>query len=183
MQIICFSEEISFKKVFASSSPNRYGSPTSKHFKPLLTKHTDITKPEHLSSTSLFLLPLPLTSSSLTTTVAPPPPSSQLRLFPTIIRYMQHKSPSLCSICQDKAHMFGAQPKWFSFNELEDTTNGFSKANFLAEGGFGSVHRGVLKYGRMVAVKQHKLASFQGENEFFLEVEVLCRGWPTVACL
>ncbi|KAJ0885800.1 putative protein kinase RLK-Pelle-PERK-2 family [Helianthus annuus] len=90
-----------------------------------------------------------------------------------VTRHLQHKSPSLCSICQDKAPVFGAPPKWFGFNELEDATNGFSEANFLAEGGFGSVHRGVLKDGRMVAVKQHKLASFQGDTEFFSEVEVL----------
>ncbi|KAK9071230.1 hypothetical protein SSX86_009798 [Deinandra increscens subsp. villosa] len=88
-------------------------------------------------------------------------------------RHLPPKSPPLCSICQNKAPAFGMPPKWFTFNELEDATDGFSKANFLAEGGFGSVHRGVLKDGRMVAVKQHKLASSQGDNEFFSEVEVL----------
>ncbi|KAJ0881914.1 putative non-specific serine/threonine protein kinase [Helianthus annuus] len=59
-----------------------------------------------------------------------------------VTRYLQHKSPSLCSICQDKARCSEAPPKWFGFNELEYATNGFSEANFLAEGGFGSVHRG-----------------------------------------
>ncbi|KAL0441429.1 UNVERIFIED_CONTAM: Inactive protein kinase SELMODRAFT [Sesamum radiatum] len=46
-------------------------------------------------------------------------------------------------------------------------------ANFLAEGGFGSVHRGVLPDGQTIAVKQHKLASSQGDQEFCSEVEVL----------
>ena len=61
----------------------------------------------------------------------------------------------------------------FSFNELELATGGFSQANFLAEGGFGSVYRGVLPDGQVVAVKQHKLASSQGDIEFCSEVLVL----------
>lgn len=88
-------------------------------------------------------------------------------------RHLPPKSPPLCTICQHKAPVFGTPPKWFNFSELEDATNGFSEANFLAEGGYGSVHRGVLKDGRMVAVKQRKIASSQGDNEFFSEVEVL----------
>ncbi|KAI7735296.1 hypothetical protein M8C21_019233 [Ambrosia artemisiifolia] len=100
-------------------------------------------------------------------------PAKHVREMVPLTRHLQHKSPPLCSICQHKGPVFGAPPKWFSFNELEDATDGFSEANFLAEGGFGSVHRGVLKDGRMVAVKQHKLASYQGDNEFFAEVEVL----------
>nr|GMC74826.1 inactive protein kinase SELMODRAFT_444075 [Ipomoea batatas] len=81
--------------------------------------------------------------------------------------------PPLCSICQHKAPVFGKPPRWFSYAELEHATGGFSQANFLAEGGFGSVHRGVLPDGQVVAVKQHKLASSQGDQEFCSEVEVL----------
>ena len=81
--------------------------------------------------------------------------------------------PPLCSVCQHKAPVFGKPPRWFSYSELEIATKGFSPANFLAEGGFGSVHRGVLPDGQVVAVKQHKLASSQGDNEFCSEVEVL----------
>ena len=81
--------------------------------------------------------------------------------------------PPLCSICQHKAPVFGKPPRWFSYAELELATGGFSQANFLAEGGFGSVHRGVLPDGQAVAVKQHKLASSQGDQEFCSEVEVL----------
>ncbi|MCI18128.1 inactive protein kinase, partial [Trifolium medium] len=71
--------------------------------------------------------------------------------------------PPLCSICQHKAPVFGKPPRWFSYAELELATGGFSQANFLAEGGFGSVHRGVLPEGQVIAVKQHKLASSQGD--------------------
>lgn len=81
--------------------------------------------------------------------------------------------PPLCSICQHKAPVFGKPPRWFTYAELELATGGFSQANFLAEGGFGSVHRGVLPDGQAVAVKQHKLASSQGDLEFCSEVEVL----------
>lgn len=81
--------------------------------------------------------------------------------------------PPLCSICQHKAPVFGKPPRWFSYAELELATGGFSQANFLAEGGFGSVHRGVLPDGQAIAVKQHKLASSQGDQEFCSEVEVL----------
>ncbi|KAL1203726.1 Inactive protein kinase [Cardamine amara subsp. amara] len=81
--------------------------------------------------------------------------------------------PPLCSICQHKTPVFGKPPRFFSYKELEIATNGFSRANFLAEGGFGSVHRGVLPEGQIVAVKQHKLASTQGDVEFCSEVEVL----------
>ncbi|KAI4350723.1 hypothetical protein L6164_005150 [Bauhinia variegata] len=81
--------------------------------------------------------------------------------------------PPLCSICQHKTPAFGNPPKWFTYAELELATGGFSQANFLAEGGYGSVHRGVLLDGLVVAVKQYKLASSQGDKEFCSEVEVL----------
>ncbi|GAB4838918.1 hypothetical protein Ancab_028450 [Ancistrocladus abbreviatus] len=81
--------------------------------------------------------------------------------------------PPLCSICQHKAPVFGKPPRSFTFAELELATERFSVNNFLAEGGFGSVHRGVLPDGQIIAVKQHKLASCQGDLEFCSEVEVL----------
>ncbi|XP_047043906.1 inactive protein kinase SELMODRAFT_444075-like [Lolium rigidum] len=81
--------------------------------------------------------------------------------------------PPLCSVCQHKTPVFGKPPRWFSYSELEYATGGFSRANFLAEGGFGSVHRGVLPDGQAIAVKQYKLASSQGDVEFCSEVEVL----------
>ncbi|XP_047338979.1 inactive protein kinase SELMODRAFT_444075 [Impatiens glandulifera] len=92
----------------------------------------------------------------------------------SLSRNPQSESPPLCSICQEKAPVFGKPPNWFSFIELEHATDGFSQSNFLAEGGFGSVHRGVLPDGRMIAVKQYKSASSsQGDREFCSEVEVL----------
>lgn len=81
--------------------------------------------------------------------------------------------PPLCSLCRHKTPIFGSPPKWFTYAELEHATDGFSQENYLATGGFGSVHRGILMDGQVVAVKQHKLASSQGDIEFCSEVEVL----------
>ncbi|XP_073140440.1 inactive protein kinase SELMODRAFT_444075-like isoform X2 [Henckelia pumila] len=81
--------------------------------------------------------------------------------------------PPLCTVCQHKTPSFGNPPRLFSYAELEQATGEFSKDNFLAEGGYGSVHRGVLPDGLVIAVKQHKLASTQGDREFCSEVQVL----------
>lgn len=81
--------------------------------------------------------------------------------------------PPLCSICQHKAPLFGKPPQRFTYRELEAATGGFSRNNFLAEGGFGNVHKGVLPDGQTIAVKQYKMASTQGDKEFCAEVEVL----------
>ncbi|KAM7512962.1 hypothetical protein LguiB_011837 [Lonicera macranthoides] len=99
--------------------------------------------------------------------------SKNVREMISLPRSSPLEPPPLCSICQHKAPVFGKPPRWFTYGELEHATRRFSEANFLAEGGYGSVHRGVLPDGQVVAVKQHKLASSQGDHEFCSEVEVL----------
>ncbi|RYQ98348.1 hypothetical protein Ahy_B08g094397 [Arachis hypogaea] len=74
--------------------------------------------------------------------------SGNVREAITLSRNAPPGPPPLCSICQHKAPVFGKPPRWFSYAELELATSGFSQANFLAEGGFGSVHRGVLPDGQ-----------------------------------
>ncbi|XP_057768305.1 inactive protein kinase SELMODRAFT_444075-like [Salvia miltiorrhiza] len=81
--------------------------------------------------------------------------------------------PPLCSVCRHKSPSVGKPPRLFTYAELERATGGFQQANFLAEGGYGSVHRGVLPDGQVIAVKQHKLASSQGDREFCSEVQAL----------
>lgn len=81
--------------------------------------------------------------------------------------------PPLCSVCRHKSPFVGKPPSLFTYSELEEATRGFSEANFLAEGGYGSVHRGILPDGQVIAVKQHKLASTQGDLEFCSEVQAL----------
>lgn len=81
--------------------------------------------------------------------------------------------PPLCSLCRHKSPSVGKPPRLFTFAELERATGGFQLANFLAEGGYGSVHRGVLPDGQVIAVKQHRLGSSQGDREFCSEVQAL----------
>ncbi|XP_078174843.1 proline-rich receptor-like protein kinase PERK1 [Carex rostrata] len=63
----------------------------------------------------------------------------------------------------------------FTYEELVEATNGFSAQNFLGEGGFGFVHRGILSDGREVAIKQLKSDNTWGQREFKAEVDVLSR--------
>ncbi|PKI71041.1 hypothetical protein CRG98_008622 [Punica granatum] len=63
----------------------------------------------------------------------------------------------------------------FTYEELAGATDGFSNANLLGQGGYGYVHKGVLTTGKVVAVKQLKAGSGQGEREFRAEVEIISR--------
>ncbi|URE44217.1 PPR repeat [Musa troglodytarum] len=63
----------------------------------------------------------------------------------------------------------------FSYEELAVATNFFSDADFLGEGGFGCVYKGVLRNGQEVAVKQLKPDSRQGDHEFQAEVQIISR--------
>ncbi|TXG52306.1 hypothetical protein EZV62_021475 [Acer yangbiense] len=81
--------------------------------------------------------------------------------------------PPLCSLCQHKAPVFGKPPRRFSYKELEEATDGFSDMNFLAEGGFGVVYRGVLRDCQVVAVKLLKFDGSQADADFCREVRVL----------
>jgi len=63
----------------------------------------------------------------------------------------------------------------FTYEDLVNATEGFSDANFLGQGGFGYVHKGVLPSGEKVAIKQLKIGSGQGEREFQAEVAIISR--------
>lgn len=81
-------------------------------------------------------------------------------------------APPLCSLCGQQSPDFG-KVKRFTFLELQNATNNFSGELCLAEGGYGSVYKGRLEEGQLVAVKQHKLASSQTDEQFASEVEAL----------
>nr|TKS17787.1 hypothetical protein D5086_0000011580 [Populus alba] len=58
----------------------------------------------------------------------------------------------------------------FSFNELKVATNAFRSSNKIGEGGFGSVYKGILQDGRMVAIKMLSAGSKQGDRGFISEI-------------
>ncbi|KZV45212.1 hypothetical protein F511_11812 [Dorcoceras hygrometricum] len=63
--------------------------------------------------------------------------------------------------------------KKFHYKELEEATNCFSATNFVAEGEFGLLHRGVLNNGLVIAVKRLKFSEAQREDDFCREVRIL----------
>lgn len=70
---------------------------------------------------------------------------------------------------------YGNNKTIFTYEDLVNATEGFSHANFLGQGGFGYVHKGVLPTGQKVAIKQLKIGSGQGEREFQAEVAIISR--------
>ncbi|KAF5943942.1 hypothetical protein HYC85_018019 [Camellia sinensis] len=61
----------------------------------------------------------------------------------------------------------------FTFRIIQDATNNFDEANKIGEGGFGSVYKGVLLDGTVIAVKQLSSKSKQGNREFVNEIEMI----------
>ncbi|XP_048444585.1 probable leucine-rich repeat receptor-like serine/threonine-protein kinase At3g14840 isoform X2 [Pyrus x bretschneideri] len=61
----------------------------------------------------------------------------------------------------------------FTFKQLKDATSNFDKANKIGEGGFGSVYKGVLANGTVIAVKQLSSKSKQGNREFVNEIGMI----------
>ncbi|XP_068647493.1 probable receptor-like protein kinase At1g11050 [Aristolochia californica] len=62
---------------------------------------------------------------------------------------------------------------WFSMEELEGATDGFSQRNLIGRGGYGIVYKGILPDGTLVAVKKLIESDFQGDAEFCNEVEII----------
>ncbi|KAK1558257.1 hypothetical protein Q3G72_000412 [Acer saccharum] len=61
----------------------------------------------------------------------------------------------------------------FSFRQLKAATNNFNSANKIGEGGFGSVCKGQLSDGTVIAVKQLSSKSLQGNREFVNEIGMI----------
>ncbi|KAI3466649.1 hypothetical protein Pfo_023312 [Paulownia fortunei] len=66
-----------------------------------------------------------------------------------------------------------AKTKNFSYNELRVATNNFHLTNKIGRGGFGTVYKGILKSGTLVAVKTLSAESKQGVREFLTEIETI----------
>ncbi|XP_058737570.1 LEAF RUST 10 DISEASE-RESISTANCE LOCUS RECEPTOR-LIKE PROTEIN KINASE-like 1.4 [Vicia villosa] len=72
-----------------------------------------------------------------------------------------------------KSSYFGVQV--FTYEELEEATNNFDASKELGDGGFGTVYKGDLKDGRVVAVKRHYESNFKRVTQFMNEVEILAK--------
>ncbi|KAF2612165.1 hypothetical protein F2Q70_00012724 [Brassica cretica] len=67
----------------------------------------------------------------------------------------------------------GLQTLCFTWRQLQAATNDFDQANKLGEGGFGSVFKGELSDGTIIAVKQLSSKSCQGNREFVNEIGMI----------
>ncbi|KAI5004368.1 hypothetical protein ZWY2020_031611 [Hordeum vulgare] len=66
----------------------------------------------------------------------------------------------------------GGSPHIFTFEELEVATDGFSASRELGDGGFGTVYKGKLKDGRVVAVKRLYKNNYRRVEQFLNEPAV-----------
>ncbi|GER49712.1 protein kinase superfamily protein [Striga asiatica] len=74
---------------------------------------------------------------------------------------------------KDNNSQKGHTARSFTLKELARATEDFREANLIGEGSFGSVYKGYLESGKIVAVKQLNLEGFQGNHEFIVEVLML----------
>ncbi|KAJ8647825.1 hypothetical protein MRB53_000848 [Persea americana] len=63
--------------------------------------------------------------------------------------------------------------KDFTFGDMISATSNFSTE--VGRGGYGSVYKGILADGTVVAIKRAQEGSLQGEKEFLTEIELLSR--------
>ncbi|KAJ0968951.1 hypothetical protein J5N97_021828 [Dioscorea zingiberensis] len=63
--------------------------------------------------------------------------------------------------------------KFFSYNELRSATDGFHPRNKLGRGGFGTVYKGTLRNGTIIAAKVLSTESKQGLKEFLTEIDTI----------
>nr|XP_023889526.1 probable LRR receptor-like serine/threonine-protein kinase At1g07650 [Quercus suber] len=65
------------------------------------------------------------------------------------------------------------QMGFFTYRQIKVATNNFNAANKIGEGGFGSVYKGILSDGTLIAVKQLLSKSKQGSREFVNEIGMI----------
>ncbi|XP_066343812.1 probable LRR receptor-like serine/threonine-protein kinase At1g56130 [Miscanthus floridulus] len=86
----------------------------------------------------------------------------------------RHKKRKLL-LEQQELYSIVGRPNVFAYGELRTATENFSSNNLLGEGGYGSVYKGKLADGRVVAVKQLSETSHQGKQQFAAEIETISR--------
>uniref|UniRef100_A0A0E0ER10 non-specific serine/threonine protein kinase n=1 Tax=Oryza meridionalis TaxID=40149 RepID=A0A0E0ER10_9ORYZ len=68
---------------------------------------------------------------------------------------------------------FDLQTGSFTLRQIKVATRNFDAANKIGEGGFGSVYKGLLSDGTIIAVKQLSSRSKQGNREFVNEIGMI----------
>uniref|UniRef100_A0A0D3G5S6 non-specific serine/threonine protein kinase n=1 Tax=Oryza barthii TaxID=65489 RepID=A0A0D3G5S6_9ORYZ len=63
----------------------------------------------------------------------------------------------------------------FTLEDLKLSTSDFREINAIGAGGYGTVYRGKLPDGQLIAIKRSKQGSMQGGLEFKTEIELLSR--------
>eukprot|EP00252_Welwitschia_mirabilis_P025695 TRINITY_DN8154_c0_g1_i1.p1 TRINITY_DN8154_c0_g1~~TRINITY_DN8154_c0_g1_i1.p1 ORF type:complete len:1024 (-),score=164.06 TRINITY_DN8154_c0_g1_i1:452-3454(-) len=89
-----------------------------------------------------------------------------------IILRRQHKKKFIEDSTEDLMNIPGV-PHLFGLAEIKAATNDFGNENKIGEGGFGTVYKGMLFDGRLVAVKKLSSKSHQGKREFLNEVATI----------
>ncbi|CAL5069959.1 unnamed protein product [Urochloa decumbens] len=91
--------------------------------------------------------------------------------------YVWRQQSTKLSLEQQELYNIVGRPNVFSYKygELKMATENFSSSNLLGEGGYGSVYKGTLTDGSVVAVKQLSETSHQGKKQFIAEIETISR--------
>ncbi|AAG10621.1 Putative receptor-like serine/threonine kinase [Arabidopsis thaliana] len=95
---------------------------------------------------------------------------------------------SAVSVCPSSESECGGMKKKisssFSLRQLKVATNDFDPLNKIGEGGFGSVYKGRLPDGTLIAVKKLSSKSHQGNKEFVNEIGMIaCLQHPNLVKL
>ncbi|KAL8205435.1 hypothetical protein R6Q57_008986 [Mikania cordata] len=87
--------------------------------------------------------------------------------------YLHHRDTMQLDLHGLELHGLELNTGSFTLKQIKIATNNFDVANKIGEGGFGSVYKGVLPNGTLIAVKQLSSKSKQGNREFLNELGVI----------
>ncbi|KAM1189394.1 hypothetical protein ACFX2J_025074 [Malus domestica] len=101
--------------------------------------------------------------------------SATLVIISSIIYFLYHFWHSLVN--RNKTIPFDSSDplklERFQYKELKNATSDFDAANVIGKGGSGTVFRGILKCGKLIAVKRLDALNLQSEREFQNELQIL----------
>ncbi|KAL2531611.1 Protein kinase family protein [Abeliophyllum distichum] len=101
------------------------------------------------------------------------PPSNKGFSSPPLTFPSIHSHPPPKTDLGRDSSEFGVQI--FSYCDLKEATDNFDRSRELGDGGFGTVYYGMLRDGRVVAVKRLYENNFKRVEQFRNEVEILTR--------